>query len=203
MTALPSQMNPYFLFNSLSAIKLLILKNECISAFEYLTKFGHLLRSILAYFQEETISLSHNLDLSLSYIEIENLRLGEKIEFIFQKDESLDLEIIKASPLLLQPYLENTIWHGLMPLTDKGILKLDIKDYLTYIQITISDNGISRKISGEHAHLNPVKNKSFGVDITRKRIVLFSDKYTQITEETIDIFNTNNKVNGMQALFKI
>jgi two-component system LytT family sensor kinase len=89
--------------------------------------------------------------------------------------------------LLLQPYLENAIWHGLMPLTDKGILKLEIKDYLTYIQITISDNGISRKISGEHAQLNPVKNKSFGVDITRKRIVLFSDKYTQIIEETIDV----------------
>jgi ligand-binding sensor domain-containing protein len=203
MTALRTQMNPHFLFNSLSAIKLLILKNESTSASQYLTKFSHLLRSILAYSQEETISLEQELNLSLNYIEIENLRLGDKMEFIFQKDEDIDFEAIKVPPLLLQPYLENAIWHGLMPLSKNGVLTLQLKKYPNYILICITDNGIGRTKSGEIAQSNPVKNKSFGVDITRKRIELFSDKYTHITEETVDVLNSLNQASGTQVILKI
>ena len=203
MTALRTQMNPHFLFNSLSAIKLLILKNENHSASQYLTKFSHLLRSILAYSQEETITLSQELALSLNYIEIENLRLGDKMKFEFRNDENINLDEVYVPPLLLQPYLENAIWHGLMPLDKDGILKLEVIKQINFIEINIIDNGIGRKKSHENAQLNPVKIKSFGVDITRKRIELFSNKYTEITEETTDVLNSSNQIDGTHVKLKI
>lgn len=203
MTALRTQMNPHFLFNSLSAMKLLIMKEENVAAAQYLTKFSHLLRSILEYSQEETITLKKELEISLNYIEVENLRLNEKMEFKLEVDENINLEQIKIPPLLLQPYLENAIWHGLMPLQVKGLLfvNIDIKDQELIIKIT--DNGVGREKSAKQAQLNPIKNKSYGIAITRKRMELYSDTYQLLTEETLDLLDNQQQIIGTQVIIKL
>lgn len=203
MTALRTQMNPHFLFNSLSAMKLLIMKEENVAASQYLTKFSHLLRSILEYSQEETITLEKELEISLNYIEVENLRLNEKMEFKLKVDANIELDNIKIPPLLLQPYLENAIWHGIMPLQSKGLLSVSIELIAQQLIIKITDNGVGREKSAKQAQVNPIKSKSYGIAITRKRMELYSEAYQLLTEETLDLLDNQHQIIGTQVVIKL
>lgn len=185
LRTLRSQINPHFVFNSLNSIKSYILTHRSIEAAEYLTDFSVLMRSILQHSKEQLISLTDELETAVLYVKLEKLRFEDNFEFIYELDESINTDDILTPPMLLQPYIENAIKHGLMNKHEKRILELKIKQLTSSIEIIIEDNGIGR----EQASLlrkNIPKYQSMGMDINDERIKLLSqanDLHIQIMIE--------------------
>ncbi|RYU94258.1 histidine kinase [Emticicia agri] len=185
LRTLRSQINPHFVFNSLNSIKSYILTHRSLEAAEYLTDFSMLMRSILQHSKEQLISLTNELETAVLYIKLEKLRFEDNFEFIYELDESIDTDEIFTPPMLLQPYIENAIKHGLMNKDEKRVLALKIRQLTESIEIVIEDNGIGR----EQASLlrkNIPKYKSMGMDINDERIKLLSqanDLHIQIMIE--------------------
>ncbi len=170
MSALRSQMNPHFLFNSLNSIKNYIAKSEPRAATRYLTKFSQLMRLILNNSKMQTVTLANELKALELYIELESLRFSKKFNFEINIDEAVQTEKIRIPPLILQPYVENAIWHGLMHKTEKGKLKIDVYKNGTVLFCDIEDNGIGRKKAMEIKSKSAVRQKSMGLQITSERL---------------------------------
>ncbi|WP_158550015.1 histidine kinase [Runella aurantiaca] len=190
MLALRSQMNPHFLFNSLNSLEYLILSNDEHKATGYLAKFSKLLRMILNHSREESILLEEELTALRYYLDIEATRLGEGFTYSIEVADSVDTQRLIIPPLLLQPFVENAIWHGLMP-SDKLPKNLRIRVRLAdahRVEFEIEDNGIGRKKSAEMRSRSSVKRKSYGMDITQQRIALFNRNYpNQLSIEVNDL----------------
>ncbi len=177
ITSLRSQMNPHFVFNSLNSIKLYIINNEKENAVYYLNKFSKLIRRILDATREKEISLGDELDTMQLYVTIENIRFRNEISFKIEKDPELYLDRIKLPSLILQPFLENAIWHGL-PLADKKQIRIKIEKLSTkQVAIIIADSGIGRQRSSEIKQQKLHKKRSLGIKITRERLKIFYGNY--------------------------
>jgi LytS/YehU family sensor histidine kinase len=174
MQVLRTQMNPHFIFNSLNSISRFILKNQRIEANDYLTKFSKLIRMILHNSAMPTVKLANELNVLQLYLELECLRFDKKIMYEFQCDPDLDAELIEIPPLLLQPYIENAIWHGLMQKKEEGHLWIKIEQKGQYLVCTITDNGIGRKMADELKNVSVTKSKSMGMNTTSSRIALLN-----------------------------
>lgn len=170
--ALKLQMNPHFLFNSLNAVDNYILKNEKIKASDYLSKFSKLMRQILDYSEQSTITLSQELEVLELYISMEQLRFQERFNYNINIHRDVNPSTIKVPPLVLQPFVENAIWHGLMHLEEGGKLNIDIVKNGNSIKCIIDDNGIGRKRAEEIKTKSATKHKSYGMRITEKRLSL-------------------------------
>lgn len=176
VTSLQSQMNPHFIFNSLNSIKLHIIKNNKENAVYYLNKFSKLIRQILMISREKEVSLKDELDTLLLYISIENLRFKNEIQFVTEIAENLNLETIKIPPLILQPFVENAIWHGLSPKEGEKKLKISVsKNQPNTVEIAIEDNGIGRKSAAEIKEKKFIKRESIGLKLTEERLAVFSN----------------------------
>jgi len=180
VSSLQSQMNPHFIFNSLNSIKLNIIKNNKENAVYYLNKFSKLIRKILTISREKEVSLQDEIDTLELYVRIENLRFKNEIEFITNIDKSINLETIKIPPLILQPFVENAIWHGLSPKEGEKKLQLSIaKTDSNYIEIAIEDNGIGREKAQEFKAQKMLKRESIGLKLTEERLAVFSNHLKQ------------------------
>ena len=177
VSSLQSQMNPHFIFNSLNSIKLNIIKNNKENAVYYLNKFSKLIRKILTISREKEVSLQDEIDTLELYVSIENLRFKNEIHFSKNIDKSINLETTKVPPLLLQPFVENAIWHGLSPKKGEKKLQLSIlKKESNYIEIAIEDNGIGRKKAFEFQQKKMIKKDSVGLKLTEERLAIFSNE---------------------------
>ncbi len=177
MASLRSQMNPHFLFNSLSAINDYIMHENPKAASKYLTKFSRLMRMILNNSRNRYITLYEEIETSKLYVDMEQLRTKSMFTFDLDISENLNLNKIIIPPLLIQPYLENAIIHGLKNKKQAGKLLLSLREIEnTHVAITIEDNGIGREKS---LQLKPygLKRKSYGMDITKDRIKLSKNLY--------------------------
>lgn len=173
--ALSSQMNPHFIFNSLNSIHTYILSNKTVESSRYLTKFARLMRMVLENSMESLIFVEQEIKALELYLELEAMRFKGKIAYSLDVDETLYLDNIKIPPLLLQPYVENALWHGLMPKEENGTVKIILKKTETTLCCLIEDDGIGRVKSSE---LNNKKDrKSAGTNITAKRIDLINSVY--------------------------
>lgn len=170
LKALRSQMNPHFMFNSLNSIKNYILKSKPADAAQYLSSFAHLIRMTLQNSREKTISLSQELETLMLYIDLEKLRFKKGFEFTCEVDEQLNLDDIEIPPLLLQPYVENAIWHGLMHKQDDAVLSLGFQKMDGSIECVIEDNGVGREKAALLKSSSARKYKSMGMGITKDRI---------------------------------
>ena len=173
LRTLRSQINPHFVFNSLNSIKSYILQHRSLEASEYLTDFSTLMRSILQHSKEKFITLTDELETAVLYIKLEKLRFEEGFTFIYDLQDSIDTDEILIPPMLLQPYIENAIKHGLMNKEENRSLKLSIVESKEEIIISIEDNGIGR----EQASLlrqNSLKHQSMGMNINKERVELLS-----------------------------
>lgn len=173
LRTLRSQINPHFIFNSLNAIKSYILNHRSVEAAEYLTDFSTLMRSILQHSKEKLIPLVDELETTFLYVKLEKLRFDDSFEFIYHIDEKIDTEDTLIPPMLLQPYIENSIKHGLMNRPAERKLWLTIEAMPHQTLITIEDNGIGR----EQASLlrkNIFKHQSMGMNINDERIKLLA-----------------------------
>jgi ligand-binding sensor domain-containing protein/two-component sensor histidine kinase len=182
MKALRAQMNPHFIFNSLNSIQKYILKNEHFEASQYLTKFSRLIRLILDHSNQHTILLSSELDLLRLYVEMESLRFENRFEYSISADEHLNADTVQVPSMLIQPYVENAIWHGLLhlPATQDGkeaMGRLTISvtgDGSNSIKVVIEDNGVGREKAAELKSKQVLKKKSYGMQITEDRIAVIN-----------------------------
>jgi tetratricopeptide (TPR) repeat protein len=146
---LRTQMNPHFIFNSLNSINSFIARNDERSANKYLSEFSRLMRAVLENSKHEFVSMSSELDILKLYLDLEHLRFSDKFEYTFEFDPELMSEEIMIPPMLVQPYIENSIWHGLRYKDDKGHLKVSFRKKNDYILCVVEDDGIGRKKSAE------------------------------------------------------
>lgn len=145
LQSLRLQMNPHFLFNALNSIQQMILANEEMVATKYLSRFSKLLRSILIHSDKESISLREEIEILKLYVELESVRFKDAFEYAIECDEELDTDEIKIPTLLIQPFVENAIWHGLMHKEGKRMLTIRFTDQGDHVRCVIEDNGIGRK----------------------------------------------------------
>lgn len=189
MDVLRAQMNPHFVFNCLNSIKLLIKKQETEKADLYLTKFSRLLRSVLENSSQETVPLQTDLEALGLYLEMEALRFKDRLEWSIDIDPELDTERLRIQPLLIQPYAENAIWHGIMPLTDRNgrvTIQLRSLDEAT-IQVILEDNGVGRTTKRSSSKTY----SSFGSKVTGRRVELGASSANRSTVNIIDLKDAN------------
>ncbi|MEP7373699.1 MAG: histidine kinase [Chitinophagaceae bacterium] len=189
--ALRSQMNPHFIFNSLNSIKSLINKNENDKAAEYLTTFSKLIRTLFQNSDRREISLYEELETCKLYTQIEKMRFGDKVDFIFEIDQNIDLKDIKVPALILQPFIENAIWHGLVPKESGGIVMVSIKEANETIECIIDDNGVGRELSRQYKAQYEGTHESKGIGLTRSRLEL--DKLINDREDTIEVIDKTDQ----------
>lgn len=196
--SLRSQMNPHFIFNSLNAIKLYIIDNEKENAVYYLNKFSKLIRKILASTREKQITLAEEIETIKLYIDIENIRFNNEIEATFTIDETLPLDTIKIPSLILQPFVENAIWHGLSLIKEQKKLHITIrKKETTHLEIRIEDNGIGRERSSLIKKKKLYKKESIGINLTRERLSNFEKDYKQNYSLSFqDLYDANKTASG-------
>ena len=201
---LRSQMNPHFIFNSLNSIKLYIINNDKTNAVYYLNKFSKLIRKILMASKEKETSLHEELETMKLYLNIENIRFSNEIDFTITVEPSINTEIIKIPSLVLQPFLENSIWHGLSSKEDNKKIDLNVfQNEPNYITIEIIDNGIGRVASEQLNLKKDLKRNSVGIDITKARLVNFSESYTNSYIINIEDLYENDKPTGTKIILQI
>nr|WP_068892653.1 histidine kinase [Pedobacter panaciterrae] len=193
MQALRSQMNPHFMFNTLNSINSFVIEHKTEEASEYLTTFSKLMRSILDNSKHTSISLDKEIDTLKLYLNLEAARLEHCFDYTIKFNKDIQPESLRVPPLILQPFAENAIWHGLRNKEGKGILEILIEQSDdNVLHIIIKDNGIGRVAAGSFLS-SQFKHKSYGVDITSSRLKLLSND-SQIVIE--DLYNENNEAAG-------
>ncbi|NND24436.1 MAG: tetratricopeptide repeat protein [Flavobacteriaceae bacterium] len=202
---LRSQMNPHFIFNSLNSIKLYIINNEKENAVYYLNKFAKLIRKILIATSEKDIQLSDELETMSLYMNIENIRFANEIDFKITIAKNVNPESIRVPSLILQPFLENALWHGLSSKKENKIITLDVSMVDSkYVTIEITDNGVGRKASAMINNNKTLKRKSVGINLTKERLENFSKGYNSMYNiEILDLYDENNKPNGTKVVLDI
>ena len=204
MTALRAQMNPHFLFNCLNSIKLFIVKKDTQSAADYLTKFSKLIRLILQNSKNKMIRLSDELETLQLYIELEKMRFDHQFEYKISVADDLDVLNFKIPPLLIQPYVENAIWHGLTHHDKPNILNIKLTKKASHLQCVVEDNGIGRVAAGKRKTNRNTYKRSMGTSITQNRIDLTRELYNIKTNvEFIDLYNENGEAVGTRVLLSI
>ena len=171
MEALRAQMNPHFISNALNAIDSLVNHNRNKEASYYIIQFSRLCRIILNNSRSETITLGEELEMLRYFLNLEKLRLGEKLSFDIDLDTSLNKDNITLPPMILQPFVENAIWHGIQPNSVPGLVTIKVlrANDLTY-QCIIEDNGVGRERSKELKEQMVIKQPSHGLAITEERL---------------------------------
>lgn len=199
LKALRAQMNPHFLFNTMNSIKGIIIKQETKKAIEYLTKLSSLIRAILSNSERKTISLAKELEALKLYMDLESLRFTNNFNYQIQVDKNVDQSFVHIPPLVLQPFVENAIWHGLLP-KDNGNNQLTIrifrKDDLVLCEI--EDNGVGRKATQQPKR--KTKHQSMGIGITEKRVQLL---HSENRIDIIDLVNENQQPMGTKVILAL
>jgi ligand-binding sensor domain-containing protein len=203
LTALKSQMNPHFLFNTLNSLQDLILKHDIKNSNYYLNKFSLLMREILDMSGKDEVPLSREIKLLDTYLELEKLRFGDEFKFEIKTDETLDIDHLVLPPMIIQPFIENALKHGL--LHKKGDKNLSVEFSLNdeILICEIIDNGVGRKRSEEIKARNVRTHQSFATEATDKRMDLlnsFNDK--KYNFEIIDLYE-DDKALGTKVIISI
>ena len=162
-------MNPHFIFNSLNSVNNYIAKSNERAANKYLAKFSRLMRMVLDYSQVEFISLTNEIELLQLYVELEHERFKDKFDFEFTVDPTINTEHYQIPPMLVQPFIENAVWHGLRYKKEKGLLRVHFKDRGDHVEILVADNGIGREKSQAIKTVNQKKHKSSGMQNVENR----------------------------------
>lgn len=196
MTALQSQMDPHFLYNSLNSINNFVLKNDIEKASDYITKFSRLIREILTNSSSLTISLNKELGVLGLYVKLEQMRMVGGFDYVVTVDDKIDLEAIKVPPLFFQPFIENAIWHGFASKKEDKRINVRIIDEDKNIRCEIIDNGIGIKQSKKLANKSNRTRRSFGLKASEDRIKLLheNERVYVIIEDISDEKSSGTKV---------
>ncbi|HEX5152302.1 MAG TPA: two-component regulator propeller domain-containing protein [Parafilimonas sp.] len=200
--ALRAQMNPHFIFNCMNSIKSLIQKNEQEKAIEYLTTFSKLIRTIFQNSDKREISLYDEIETCRLYTQLESMRFGNKLNYSFDIDEQTDFKSVMVPPLILQPFIENAIWHGLMPKAEGGMIYVRVTEKGNKIYCIVEDNGIGRSVSMQNKFNDPASgHQSKGMRLTQSRLELNNSlNQRNATVEIIDKTNDIGESAGTKVI---
>jgi tetratricopeptide (TPR) repeat protein len=200
--ALHLQMNPHFVFNCLGSISSFIVQNGTDSALKYLSKFSKLMRLTLEYSKDTLIPIDKEIESLQNYLELEQLRFHDKFEFIIKSSEKVEFNM-GLPPLLVQPFVENAILHGLVPKEGAGliIVNFDVED--SQLVCTISDNGIGITKSAAIKENSMKAHKSMALEITKKRLEIMEATISKSAQIDIKEIEENNAVTGTQVTLRL
>lgn len=202
MKALRAQMNPHFIFNCMNSIQRYIYKNDQQSAVELLQKFAALIRKILDNSEKKMVPLSEDIALLEDYIQLEQLRTEKLFDFTIEMNENLSAEDIQVPSMLLQPFAENAIWHGLMPAKKKGMLKIFIGKSNHSLNCVIEDNGVGRNYSLNEEAKSSHRPK--GLLITQERLQLMADQLkSESSIHYVDLKDAQGNARGTRVEIEI
>lgn len=197
---LRQQMNPHFIFNTLNSIQYYMYQHDKLATNNYLTKFSNLMRKVLDNSQHTSVPLSDELTALRLYLELESIRFKDKFIYDINIDEDIDPIMYKVPTMLIQPYVENSICHGIMPLEGSGIIKIDLKLNDDYILCTIEDNGIGRESARERNLRRESNHNSLGTQITKSRLDLVNELYgTSLKTIYTDLKNDKGESTGTRV----
>jgi len=204
--SLRSQMNPHFIFNSLNSIRNYIIKNEPHIASNYLAQFATLMRKILDASQQSFIYIDEELDMLKLYLELELMRFSQRFRYKIELDNDIDNANYKIPSMVLQPFIENAIWHGLLNKEEGvGMLTIKFTEYeydSSQIVCEITDNGIGRAKSAEYK--NSLKqHKSKGLEITRERLIRLSNGEIKEPIEFVDLYDQEGNATGTRVFIHL
>ncbi|MBB1286159.1 histidine kinase [Flavisolibacter sp. BT320] len=200
MQALRAQMNPHFIFNCLSSINKFILKHESKAASDYLTRFSRLIRRVLTNSQLSMIPLSDEIEMLKLYLDMERLRFDGAFDYDIVYANSIEPDMIYLPPMLLQPFCENAIWHGLMHKEAPGHLAIVMRIENEALHCVITDNGVGRARAREIKKNKGEQHTSFGLKITQDRLALFNgSKLTKNYYHMEDILDEEGRVAGTKV----
>jgi tetratricopeptide (TPR) repeat protein len=201
---LRQQMNPHFIFNTLNSIQYYMFQHDKLATNEYLTKFSSLMRKVLENSQNTAVSLSDELDALNLYLELESLRFKDKFEYKVNVDEEIDPLLYKVPTMLIQPYVENSICHGLRQSGNKGIVNIDLKLGQKELVCTIEDNGIGREAAMKKNESDRINHNSLGTRITGSRLDLVNSLYgTKFRTIYTDLKNADGTAAGTKVEIQI
>lgn len=204
MQALRAQMNPHFIFNCLSSINRFILKNESKTASNYLTRFSRLMRMVLTNSQKPLIALDDELEMLRLYLEMERLRFKNSFDYSINFVNAIDSDNIFIPSMLLQPFCENAIWHGLMHKDEPGRLDIELSMKENILHCIITDNGVGREKAAEMKSKTVEKEKPMGLKITTERLALFNrEKDVHTFYEIEDLKDENGDAAGTKIIIRI
>ena len=204
MQVLRTQMNPHFIFNSLNSINRFILQNNREQASEYLTKFSKLIRLILQNSQVALIPLESELESMELYLDLEALRFDHKFGYKISVPQDLDISALKVPPLIIQPYAENAIWHGLMQKEEKGQLDIEIYQETNHLFFKITDDGIGRRQAAARTDRSAIRHKPMGMRITADRIAMMQEPGSKDPAISInDLKDPAGKDAGTEVVIKL
>lgn len=195
LQSLRREMNPHFIFNSLNSVNQFIAQNNELEANKYLTSYSKLMRNIMENSNKDFIKLTQELEQLKEYLGLEELRFQDKFSYFIEVDENLDTDATYIPNMLIQPNLENAIWHGLRYKEEKGFLRLSVKQFNDKIIVTIEDNGIGLKQSTDSKTENQKLHKSRGLTNTKDRILLLNKLYSVSIE--LKIFEKRKPKTGV------
>ncbi|MEO8146149.1 MAG: histidine kinase [Bacteroidia bacterium] len=200
MKALRSQMNPHFIFNALQSIQTFLLNNNSDNANLYLLKFAKLMRLVLENSQYSEVSLQLDLEALELYMQLESIRLPHPFTYTFHIDESIDMEATTIPPLILQPFVENAIWHGLQYKTERGQINIYISKKDNALFATVEDNGVGRDMSKQVQQPMLIKKESLGTKLTEERLKILNElKKIKAQFKIIDLFTKDNQAAGTRV----
>lgn len=202
LQSLRREMNPHFIFNSLNSVNQYIAENKEREANKYLTSYSGLMRNIMEHSNKDFVSLSTELEQLKKYLELEHLRFHDQFDYTIQVDEQLDTDAVMIPNMLIQPHLENAIWHGLRYKEGKGILQLEFKKEGQYIAVVITDDGIGLSKSKALKTANQKAHQSRGITNTTERVGLLNDIYkSHITMQMTEI--NEGTTSGTRVLIRL
>jgi hypothetical protein len=195
MEALRSQMNPHFLFNALNSLKDLIIRNDPQAASNYLGRLSRLIRLILENSKEQMITLAQELEAVNLYVEVERQRFDNRFAYRLEVNSGLDPKDVMIPPMLIQPYVENAIWHGLMHRAGEGLLQISVRSSDGRLICVVEDDGVGRVKAAEQRSRSAGGKKSYGMAITRDRVALVKELYN--IEAQVDVQDLVNDGEGV------
>ncbi len=203
LQALRSAMNPHFIFNAFNSIQYFISHNDRLNAINYLSKFSKLVRGILSSSNQTKIKLSEELSLIQNYIEIEQIRFENKFDYHLEVDSTLDLDQFEIYPLLIQPYVENAILHGLYNKSGYGQLYIRLRPWRQGIEIEIEDNGVGREKARHIKEQNFPHQQSMGLKITENRLRLIYKHSDSKPFEIVDLYDADGSAAGTRCVLRL
>ncbi|PZU82753.1 MAG: hypothetical protein DI529_13820 [Chryseobacterium sp.] len=200
--ALHLQMNPHFVFNCLAAISAFVVQNGKDEAIRYLAKFSKLMRLTLEFSKESSITIDKEIEALQNYLELEQLRFNNKFEFNISKESNIEDDTAIPS-LLLQPYVENAIIHGVVPIENKGFINIIFRQIENQLICIITDNGVGIEQSKKNKKTFVNAHKSMAMEISKKRLETLEQLENKKIKLTITELRDNEKIFGTQVLIKL
>ena len=199
LTALSAQMNPHFIFNCMNSIQKYVLKNEKTKALEFLQNFSELMRHVLDNSSKTKVALDEEITMLEKYIVLEKQRLDDQFEYKIEIAPYLQTDFFEVPGMVIQPYVENAIWHGLMNKNEKGNLLLKFEKQNGFLKCIVEDNGVGRKKAAELEKGRSPKHKSFGMTIAKKRLELLQKENEKLPEIVVEDLYKKSEATGTKV----